>query len=65
MDIEMENKNESLTYTKKSAFDLWDSEKLAAAMNYSAGYMKAVDRAKTEREAVEWTTGRRALSRSA
>ena len=55
MDIEMENKNESLTYTKKSAFDLWDSEKLAAAMNYSAGYMKAVDRAKTEREAVEWT----------
>ena len=51
----MENKNESLTYTKKSAFDLWDSEKLAAAMNYSAGYMKAVDRAKTEREAVEWT----------
>ena len=45
--------SEKLTYVKKNAFEEADAEKLAAMMEYADGYMKFLDAAKTEREAVE------------
>lgn len=47
----MEN---NLTYKKTGASDRWDDEKRNAAKEYCKGYMTAIDRAKTEREAVVW-----------
>ena len=43
-----------LTYKKDSAFDRWDEKMLGAAREYAEGYKKAIDSAKTEREAVVW-----------
>jgi len=44
---------EDLFYKKKTAFELWSAEELKAAKDYCVGYMKYLDDAKTEREAVE------------
>ena len=44
---------EEVFYKKKSAFDLWSAEELSAAKEYCVGYMKYLDDAKTEREAVD------------
>ena len=43
---------EELFYKKKTAFEVWDTARLDAAMAYCDGYMKYLDDAKTEREAV-------------
>ena len=43
---------EEVFYKKKSAFELWSAEELAAAKDYCVGYAKYLDDAKTEREAV-------------
>ena len=45
-------------YKKKDAFERWDDAKRAAAREYCVDYMKAIDCAKTEREAVEWAIAR-------
>lgn len=50
-----ENKTD-LTYKKVDAFDKWDDAKRAEARKYCEGYMKALDCAKTEREAVKWAS---------
>lgn len=44
-----------LSYKKKNAFEVWDDAVLSCALEYSKGYMKAIDSAKTEREAVMWS----------
>ncbi len=43
---------ELVFYKKKSAFELWSADELAAAKEYCVGYAKYLDQAKTEREAV-------------
>ena len=43
---------EEVFYKKKSAFESWSAEELAAAKDYCAGYAKYLDEGKTEREAV-------------
>lgn len=43
-----------LVYKKGSAFDRWDKATFDKANEYAEGYKAALDRAKTEREAVEW-----------
>ena len=43
-------------YKKEDAFERWDDAKRAEARAYCNGYKKAIDRAKTEREAVEWAS---------
>ncbi len=44
--------SESLTYTKKSVYQLADDAAIAAASDYARGYTAFIDAAKTEREAV-------------
>ena len=41
-----------LAYQKKTVYQLRDSEAVDAAYDYAHGYMKFLDNAKTEREAV-------------
>ncbi len=48
---------EEVLYKKKSAFELWSAEELSAAQEYAVGYMKYLDAAKTEREAVTAAVG--------
>jgi len=43
---------EELFYKKQSGFDCWSREELDDAQKYCVGYMKYLDDAKTEREAV-------------
>ena len=56
----MEKKNaqeifDSLTYKKKNVFEEASGEEIKAIYDYCTGYMKYLDDAKTEREAVEAT----------
>ena len=44
---------EKLSYSKKSVFEVADSEKIKAIYEYSKGYMDYLDNSKTEREATE------------
>ena len=44
---------EKLSYKKKNVFEESSSEKIKAIYDYSVGYMKYLDDAKTEREAVD------------
>lgn len=50
----MSEKKDGLIYKKADAADKWDNSVRAEAKRYCEGYMKALDSAKTEREAVEW-----------
>lgn len=47
--------NCNLTYQKKTVYQLCDNEHVDAAYEYAKGYMKFLDRAKTERESVDAT----------
>ena len=44
---------EQLSYKKKNVFECSSPEKIAAIFEYSKGYMKYLDDAKTEREVVK------------
>ena len=46
---------EKLSYKKKNVFEEANSEKIKAIYDYSEGYMKYLDMAKTEREAVDYS----------
>ncbi len=46
---------EALAYKKQSVYEKADSEKIKAIYDYSVGYMKYLDDAKTEREATDVT----------
>ena len=51
----MENQklSESLTYTKKTVYELSDGKVLSAAMKYAEDYKKFLDDGKTERESLK------------
>ena len=46
---------EKLAYKKKNVFEEADAEKIKAIYAYSDGYMQYLDKAKTEREAVDYS----------
>ena len=46
---------EKLAYKKKNVFEEADAEKIKAIYAYSEGYMEYLDKAKTEREAVDYS----------
>ena len=46
---------EKLSYKKKNVFEVSTPEEIKAIYDYSVGYMKYLDDAKTEREATEAT----------
>ena len=46
---------EKLAYKKKNVFEESDAEKIKAIYAYSNGYMEYLDKAKTEREAVDYS----------
>ncbi len=46
---------EKLSYKKKNAFEEASAEEIKAIYDYSVGYMKFLDDAKTEREATNAT----------
>ena len=46
---------EKLAYKKKNVFEEADADKIKAIYDYSNGYMEYLDKAKTEREAVDYS----------